>query len=278
LIYRPFPTGHHQKTGARTIDINPIYPDLEGKHVLITGGAGGIGAAVVKAFVQQRCRISVLDKDIEAGERLADRIESPSALVDQIHFHHVELTNEDDLVAVLDQAQEEFGPVSVLINNAGWDPRYSITEMTTEQWDSLFKLNVGHYFLTCRQLIPAMRDNGGGSIIMTASCQFWIAAARLACYTATKAAIMGFVKSLAMEVGGDGIRVNGVAPGWVMTERQLKEMVTPEIQKKLLDEWQALPFFLTPQLLAPAYVFLASDASKAITRQTLLVDAGWAQS
>jgi len=251
---------------------------------LITGGAGGIGAAVVEAFIGQGSRVSMLDKDIEAGNALVAELEKQitggggvaigSAKID---FHTVELTDDDALIHVLDQAEQNQGPVDVLINNAGWDPRYDLTEMTIEQWDELFKLNVGHYFLTCKQLIPGMRQNGGGSIIMTTSCQCWLGHAKLACYTATKAAIIGFVKSLATEVGADGIRVNAIAPGWVMTSRQLEQMVTPEIKKQLLEQWQALRILLTPDLLAPTYLFLASDAAQAITRQTLLVDAGFAQ-
>jgi NAD(P)-dependent dehydrogenase (short-subunit alcohol dehydrogenase family) len=111
---------------------------------------------------------------------------------------------------------------------------------------------------------------------MTTSHQFWIAFPELTAYSATKGAIIGMVRSLARAVGKHHIRVNALAPGWVMTERQLREMVTPEIKEKLFNEQQILPMYLKPEDLAPSYLFLASDASRPITRQTLVVDAGFA--
>jgi NAD(P)-dependent dehydrogenase (short-subunit alcohol dehydrogenase family) len=249
------------------------YDDLRGKHVLITGGAGGIGTGVSTAYAQQGSRVTILDKDAAGGEALTRKLNDAGG---DVRFYPVELTDFDALVAVLKRVQADAGPVDVLINNAGWDPRYNLVEMTVEQWESLFRLNIGHYFITCRELIPAMKERGGGGIIMTASHQFFIAYGNLTCYNATKGAIVGMVRSLAREVGRHRIRVNAVAPGWVMTERQLREMVTPEVKKKLLEEWQCLPYFLTPENLAPIFLFLGSDQSSAITRQTFVVDAGYA--
>jgi NAD(P)-dependent dehydrogenase (short-subunit alcohol dehydrogenase family) len=253
--------------------MSAVYEDLKGKHVLITGGAGGIGGGLTPAFAAQGSRVTILDKDVERARAL---VKESRAEGGDVHFYQVDLTQTDELVGVLQQVQNDLGTVSVLINNAGYDPRYSLIEMTEQQWDDLFKLNVGHYFITCRELIPGMIEAGGGSIIMTTSHQFWIAFPNLTAYNATKAAIIGMVRSLAREVGQHFIRVNALAPGWVMTERQLREMVTPEIQEKLFNEQQILPMYLTPEDLAPSYLFLASDASKPITRQTLVVDAGFA--
>ena len=250
-----------------------IYDDLKGKHVLITGGAGGIGGGVTPAFARQGSRVTILDKDAAGARPLLEKCRVEGG---DVHFYQVDLTETEHLVAVLQQVQQELGTVNVLINNAGYDPRYNFVEMSETQWDDLFKLNVRHYFITCRELIPGMIKAGGGSIIMTTSHQFWIAFPNLTAYNATKAAIIGMVRSLAREVGQYFIRVNALAPGWVMTERQLREMVTPEIQAKLFKEQQILPMYLTPEDLAPSYLFLASDASKPITRQTLVVDAGFA--
>jgi NAD(P)-dependent dehydrogenase (short-subunit alcohol dehydrogenase family) len=252
-----------------------IYDDLKNRHVLITGGAGGIGAGVSTAFARQGSRVTILDRDADAGNALAERLRDQGGSVD---FREIDLTDFDRLSGLLKVVRDHSGPVHVLINNAGWDPRYSLVEMTVEQWDALFKLNVGHYFVTCRELIPSMIQAGGGSIIMTASHQFWIGFGNLTCYNTTKGAIVGMVRSLAREVGRHLIRVNAIAPGWVMTERQLRDMVTPEIKKKLFEEQQILPLYLTPDNLAGSYLFLASDQSRPITRQTLVVDAGFAMS
>jgi NAD(P)-dependent dehydrogenase (short-subunit alcohol dehydrogenase family) len=250
-----------------------IFEDLKGKHVLITGGTGGIGGGLTPAFAEQGCRVSILGRDGAKGQALADAC---SAKGGRVHYYQVDVTQTDRLVEVLKKVVIDLGNVNVLINNAGWDPRYDIVKMTEQQWDDLFKLNVGHYFITCRELIPGMIDAGGGSIIMTTSHQFWIAFPELTAYSATKGAIIGMVRSLARAVGKHHIRVNALAPGWVMTERQLREMVTPEIKEKLFNEQQILPMYLKPEDLAPSYLFLASDASRPITRQTLVVDAGFA--
>jgi NAD(P)-dependent dehydrogenase (short-subunit alcohol dehydrogenase family) len=253
--------------------MNAIFADLKGKHVLITGGTGGIGGGLTPAFAQQGSTISVLGRDAEKGQALADQCNTAGG---NVHYYQCDVTDTEHLVNVLHQIQQDLGTVDVLINNAGYDPRYDLLEMTKQQWDDLFNLNIGHYFIACRELIPGMIEAGGGSIIMTTSHQFWIAFPELTAYTATKGAIIGMVRSLAGAVGKHSIRVNALAPGWVMTERQLDEMVTPEIQEKLFNEQQILPMFLTPEDLAPSYLFLASDASKPITRQTLVVDAGFA--
>jgi len=249
------------------------FHDLRNKHVLITGGAGGIGAAVSAAFAAQGSRVSILDHDAAAGAKLLGRLNAGDA---EVSFHAIDLTDFDSLVPLLHSIEKENGPVDVLINNAAKDPRYDITQMSWAEWEELFKLNVGHYFITCRELIPGMKKNGGGSIIMVTSCNFWIGSGELTCYTATKAAIVGMVRSLAREVGKDMIRVNAIAPGWVMTERQLRERITPEQMKKLQQEDQILPVRLLPEDMAGTFLFLASDQSRVITRQTLAVDAGYA--
>jgi NAD(P)-dependent dehydrogenase (short-subunit alcohol dehydrogenase family) len=250
------------------------YHDLRDKHVLITGGAGGIGAGVSEAFVGQGARVSILDFDVAAGERLVGELNGagPGAAA----FYAVDLTDFERLVPLLREIEKTAGPVDVLVNNAAKDPRYDITQMTYENWEALFKLNVGHYFITCRETIAGMKRRGGGSIIMVTSCNFWIGSADLTCYTATKAAIVGMVRSLAREVGKSMIRVNAIAPGWVMTERQLRERITEEQKLKLREVDQILPIELGPEDMAGMFLFLASNQSRAITRQVLAVDAGYA--
>lgn len=248
------------------------YPDLTSKHVLITGGAGGIGEGATRAFAQQGSRVSFIDIDAERGHALQKELRQSN---EHVTFFEADLTDESALMAAIDNARESHGPIDVLINNAGYDPRYPIDQTTTQQWDDLFALNVKHYFIATRQVVPEMKQRNAGSIIMVASCQYWVGDAEMSCYTATKAAIMGMVKSLARELGPHNIRVNAIAPGWIMTDRQLRDVVTPEYHEKLLNEWQCLPYELKPADIAPAFLFLASDAARAITRQTLLVDAGY---
>jgi NAD(P)-dependent dehydrogenase (short-subunit alcohol dehydrogenase family) len=134
--------------------------------------------------------------------------------------------------------------------------------MTEQQWCDLFQLNVTHYFLTCRELVPAMIANGGGSIIMTASHTVWLTKPDLIAYNSTKAAVVGFVRSLAEALGQHHIRVNAVAPGWTMTERQLRQWVTDEAKHRTVHELQLLPLEITPEDLTAIYLFLASNSSR----------------
>jgi NAD(P)-dependent dehydrogenase (short-subunit alcohol dehydrogenase family) len=143
-----------------------IYEDLKDKHVLITGGTGGIGGGLTPAFAEQGCRVSILGRDAAKGQALADACNDKGG---RVHYYQVDVTETDRLVQILKQIVDDLGTVNVLINNAGNDPRYDMLQMTEAQWDDLFKLNVGHYFITCRELIPGMIEAGGGSIIMTTS-------------------------------------------------------------------------------------------------------------
>ncbi|MGJ5676526.1 MAG: SDR family NAD(P)-dependent oxidoreductase [Nostochopsis sp.] len=255
--------------------MNPIYPDLKKKHVLITGGSHGIGEALTRTFAQHAAEVTIIDKDEHKGLVLAKECEKSSG---KVNVYAVDLTDTSALTEALTQIRKERPVVDILINNAGYDPRYPLLEMSEKQWNDLFQLNVVHYFVTCRELLPDMIDAGGGSIIMTSSHVVWIAKPDMIAYNTTKAAIIGMVRSLAKAVGKHHIRVNAVAPGWIMTERQLNQWVTPEAKHKTVHELQSIPIELTPHELVGTYLFLASDTSRAITRQTLVVDAGYAQS
>lgn len=255
--------------------MNPIYPDLKNKHVLITGGCNGIGEALTRTFAQQAAEVTILDKDYDKGLVIAKECEEFSG---KVNVYSVDLTDTSALTETLAQIRKERPVVDVLINNAGYDPRYPLLEMSEQQWNDLFQLNVVHYFVTCRELLPDMIAAGRGSIIMTSSHVVWVSKPDMIAYNTTKAAIIGMVRSLATAVGKHQIRVNAVAPGWIMTERQLSQWVTPEAKHRNLHEQQSIPIELTPDELVGTYLFLASDTSRAMTRQTLVVDGGYAQS
>lgn len=247
------------------------FPDLDGRHVLVTGGSNGIGATLCVEFAKQGCHVTLLDIDPAGGKSVRDecrRLGSNAELVE------VDLRDAARLADVLDEIVEARPPVDVLVANAGLDPRATELEMSADEWDSLFQLNVTHYFMVCKKLLPAMKARGRGSIIMTASHTAWLGKPELIAYNATKSAIVGLCRSLAEAVGRYGIRVNAVAPGWTMTERQLATWASPEDRKRTVEEDQLLPIELTPAELAGTYLFLASDASRPLTRQILCADAG----
>jgi len=247
----------------------PTYPDLRDCTILITGGANGIGAAMVRAFIEQGSRVAFCDVDTAAGRSLAAE-HGPNAI-----FHRVDLRQESQISSWISAIRKRFGPIHVLINNAAADPRIKVGEMSAAQWDDLFARNMRAYFLTVREANPWMPE--GSSIINFASIVFHTGPIPLSAYVATKAAAVGFTRSLARELGPRRIRVNTISPGWIMTERQLKQYVTPAT-KRLIRSSQCIPDLNQPSEIAEVALFLASDVSRIITGQEILADRGWAHS
>jgi len=243
-----------------------ILPELKGSNVLVTGGANGIGAAIVRGFHAQGARVCFCDCDARAGQALA-RDFGKRAL-----FHPVNLAEESEIVRWIDDVGRRAGRVHTLVNNAARDPRLSLGRTSAAAWDDLFATNLRAYFLTVREAVHWLAP--GGAIINLASITFHQGPARMAAYVATKGGVLGLTRSLARELGPRRIRVNTVSPGWVMTARQLREYVTPAT-KKMIRRAQCIADLIQPEEIADVVLFLASDASQAITGQELLVDRGW---
>ena len=246
-----------------------VFPEFKDQNVLVTGGANGIGAAIVRAFYEQNARVFFCDVDVKRGRPFAKQ------LGDRAVFAKVDLLNEKQICRWIDQIVRRHKRIHVLVNNAAADPRIGLDEMSSRNWDDLFARNLRAYFLTSRQCAPRMRENA--SIINLSSITWHIAPARMSAYVATKAGVVGFTRSLARELGPRGIRVNAVSPGWVMTERQLRQFVTPAV-KRLIKKSQCVPVLIQPGEIASVVLFLASELSRAITGQEILADRGWAHS
>lgn len=244
-----------------------MYSDFQDKTVAITGGAAGIGEAMTKAFIAQGARVFLCDIDSERGKQIASQHDS------QATFHRVDLRRENQVRQWIDKIAKETESIDVLINNAAVDPRIPLTEMTTKQWDEVFSLNIRAFMLTVQQAAPYMPR--GGSIVNFSSITHHLSPAAMSAYVATKSGIIGLTRSLARELGPRHIRVNTLAPGWIMTERQLDQFVTPAV-KRMLKKEQCIPELIRPEEIADVALFLASSASRAITGQELLADRGWA--
>jgi NAD(P)-dependent dehydrogenase (short-subunit alcohol dehydrogenase family) len=251
--------------------VSPRYPDLQDCAVLISGGAAGIGAALCRSFVEQGARVISLDRDAAGHRRLEQQCAAGPGSLQGLE---VDLCDGPALVRCLAEVRQRLPDLRVVIANAGYDPRFDGLAMEEADWNGLFQLNVTHAFLLCRELLPQLVANGSGSVILTASHTAWIAKPDLIAYNSTKAALVGLCRSLAEAYGSRGIRVNAVAPGWTMTERQLRQWVTAEALEETVQRLQALPLTLTPELIAQPFLFLASDASRCLTRQVLIADAG----
>ena len=239
-------------------------------HVVVTGGANGIGEAIVRAFHRAGAHVYFCDCDAAGGRQLA------TELGEQVNFTRLDLREEAAITRWIAAIGKSARRVDVLINSAAIDTRRELRKMSAAEWDQMFALNLRAYFLTCREATPWM-PRSGAAIINLSSITFHNGPAPMSAYVATKAGIIGFTRSLARELGPRRIRVNTVSPGWVMTERQLRQYVTPAT-KRLIRKAQCIPELIQPEEIAEVVLFLASDASRAITGQEILVDRGWAHS
>jgi D-xylose 1-dehydrogenase len=248
------------------------YPSLRDRAVIVTGGASGIGAAIVEAFTSNGARVAFLDVQIEMAQKLVARLEATGAPAPL--FLHCDLTDIAALQNALRGIIEQFGTVDVLVNNAGDDTRHSIAEVTPESWDRGIAVNLKHQFFMAQGVIPAMQKAGRGSIINMSSIGWVIPSTRVPVYVTAKAAIAGMTRTLAHELGPSNIRVNCVMPGSILTERQRRLWLTPEYEAEVLAA-QALKRFILPEEVARLVLFLAADDSAAITNQSYVIDGGW---
>lgn len=242
---------------------------LEGRVVLVTGGANGIGAATVRALVGRGARAYFCDIDATQGDMLSKELGVDA------RFSCVDLMDPESIATWILAVGEQEGEIHGLVNNAALDPRLSLEETRVEDWDGLFARNMRAYFLCCREVSPWLVD--GSAIVNLSSVTFHEAPAKMTAYVATKGAIQGFTRSLARELGPRGVRVNTVSPGWVMTERQLAMYADEATQARVMRE-QCVPKLLLPEELADVIVFLLGNQSRAISGQELLVDRGWRHS
>lgn len=242
------------------------YPSLAGRRILITGGATGIGASLVQAFVEQGAKVGFLDIDEAAAIELLTRM--PGA-----HFAAADVRDIAALQAAIDTLAGALGGVEVLINNAANDLRQKFDEITPEAWDNALAVNLRHHFFATQRVAPYLRANGGGSVINLGSVSWIRGRSGFAGYSTSKAAINGLTRTLARELGAEGIRVNALVPGAIRTERQARLWRTPEEDAKFL-ELQALKLHLQPEHVARMALFLAADDSSGCTGQNFIVDAG----
>lgn len=248
-----------------------IYPDLADKVVLVTGGAAGIGEFIVRAFAAQKAVVAFVDIQKERGEKLAAELTAQSQ---RVHFAPVDVTDTAALQKTIGDFAAKLGNIGVLINNAAHDERHAADTVTSEYWDDRIAVNLKHQFFAAQAVLPGMKAAGGGAIVNFGSTSWMIGQGGMPVYTAAKSAVLGLTRSLARDYGPFNIRVNTVAPGWIMTERQIEKWLTPEGEAELMKR-QCLKRRLQPAELAKFTVFLASDEASACTNQNYIVDGGW---
>ena len=251
------------------MDNYATFKDLEDTSVFITGGGSGIGASITEGFLSQGAKVAFVQRS--NCDKFLDQVSSKYK--HKPLFIKCDITDTKALQKAIFKANEAHGGINTLVNNAANDSRHSLDEMTTEEWDQSININLRPHFFTAQAVSPIMRSQGGGSIINFSSASYLMGNAGYPAYVASKAGITGLTRSLARELGSDNIRVNSLIPGWVLTKKQLKLWANEADLASHLEK-QCIKEHLIPNDLIDSTLFLASDASRMITGQALVIDGG----
>lgn len=245
------------------------FHDLKGKHVFVTGGGSGIGAGLTDGFMAQGANVSFVQRS--NADKFLDEMKDKHGIVPK--FYPCDLTDINALKVAMEKAEAENGPIEILVNNAGNDARHSLEDMSVEDWDFNHAINLRPYFFTVQFVAKEMRKGKSGVIVNFSSASYLMGNAGYPAYVAANAGITGLTRALARELGVDGIRVNALVPGWVLTQKQIDQWATPEDLEAHLGK-QALKRHLKVEDIVDPTLFLASDASRMMTGQVLVVDGG----
>jgi NAD(P)-dependent dehydrogenase (short-subunit alcohol dehydrogenase family) len=247
--------------------LSAIYPSLSKKRVFITGGASGIGATLVTQFIKQGARVAFVDIDDAAASELIAQLNAG----DQLEYSHCDIRNVDHLQAKICAVGTRWGGLDVLVNNAANDARHDYRTVTPEAWDDNHAINLRPQFFGIQAAAPLMP--AGASIITMSSVSFMRRRKGFVGYTTAKAGIIGLTRTMAQELGPEGIRVNCVVPGAIKTAKQMAQVVTPALEQSFIDD-QALKFRLNADDVAAMVLFLASDDARGCSGQAFIVDGG----
>jgi D-xylose 1-dehydrogenase len=248
------------------------YPSLFDRTVFVTGGADGIGSAVVQNFARQGSKVAFVDINREYAGHTIERCVEAGAAHTPI-FYEVDLRDIEALQAACARAIDDLGGVTVLVNNAANDDRHTWQDMTVDYWNDRLNVNLRHYFFAIQALAPQMLAAGLGSIINVGSSSYMMQEDFFPGYAIAKSGVEGITRTMARTFGPNNVRVNTVLPGWVPTERQLAKWWSPEGEASTLND-QALKKRILPDEFAQMILFLAADDSGGCTAQQFMVDGG----
>ena len=246
-----------------------VYPSLNNKVVVVTGGGSGIGESITRSFIKQGAKVAFLDFNEKDSIKLIKDLNT-----DNLHFEFCDLRDIEQLKNSIKKISSKFGPIQILVNNAARDDRHSLQSVTSEYFDERIATNLKHQLFASQAVVSDMEKNGGGAIINMGSTSWMIGQGGMPCYTTAKSAIQGLTRGVARDLGPKNIRVNCVVPGWIMTERQVDMWLTPESEKELMDR-QCIKRKLFPKDIARFVLFMASDEASACSNQSFVVDGGW---
>lgn len=251
------------------MNMSTEYKSLINKSVFVTGGATGIGAAIVEAFVRQGAKVAFIDIDELAASQLIAKLPQ----TDNIHFICSDATNPEQLQHAINDAANKHQGIDILINNVANDMRHSPDKISQEDWNQCMAINLNPAFFASQAAFQHMKKGTSGSIINFSSINALLGPAKMVGYNTAKAGLLGMTKSLAQDFGRFNIRVNAILPGWVATDKQLSTWLTPEEEQKWMQS-MALKQRIEPSDVAKLALFLASDDSAMITGQHITIDGG----
>lgn len=246
---------------------------LKDKIVLVTGGAKGLGKAMATRFLQEGATVVIADVDAEASAATVEEL----GTLGPIEAYQIDLRDADAIEAMVDYVAEKYGRIDIAVNNAGVQIHGWATEFPLEKFDMMLSLNLRAYYLVARAAARYMKKQGGGSIVCISSGNSQCFTSQRSAYNISKAAVNGLVATLGVEWARFNIRINAVAPGYVMTE-----MIQKGINEGIIDIdniMKVIPMkrLLMPEEIGNSVVFLASDEASGITGQTLFTDGGWSK-
>ena len=258
--------------------MNSTWQGLEGRHVVVTGGGSGIGAATAQVLIRAGARVTLMGRD---PAKLAAQREALKA-AGQVETVSVDVTQEAAVVAAFAQATERFGPVDVLVNNAGQAQAAPFAHTDMALWQRMLDVNLTGVFLCTRAVLPSMLQRGGGRIVNVASTAGQTGYAYVAAYCAAKHGVIGLTRSLALEVATRGITVNAVCPGYTETEllRASLDQITAKTSRSEQEAREALlrqnpqHRFVAPEEVANSVLWLCAPGSDAITGQSISISGG----
>jgi galactose dehydrogenase len=246
----------------------PFRPEeFAGKVAAVTGGSDGLGRHLVETLCGYGAEVFFCGRRVELGKQVEASVGTKG------HFIQADLADAAQARGFIETAGGLRGHIDYLVNNAAVDQRLPFDEATAEDFDRMMQINLRPHFITMQAARPLLKKGAGRAVVNVSSTSYMFGNAPLSIYTAAKAGIVGLTRSLAREMGPDGIRVNALTPGWIMTERQLREFATEEAKKYLVSQ-QCVKEVMEPRHVTPVTLFLLSSAAVGMSGQNLVVDGG----
>jgi 3-oxoacyl-[acyl-carrier protein] reductase len=251
-------------------EVRRVAGSLEGRVAIVTGGGGGLAEGICATLAASGAAVAAVDRSLEKAERVVQLASSGRCIALE-----ADVSDKASVDAMAQKVISELGGIDIVVNNAAIYPLRPWTEIEEEEWDRVMAVNLKGYFLCARAAYPSIRERGKGRIINVASITFFIGWSGFLDYVSSKGAIIGFTRTLAREVGPDGITVNAISPGAFPTDAERVHPDQEALNRRILEQ-QSLKRRGTPEDVGNLAAFLASDAASFITGQTIMIDGGWA--